>query len=396
MKKLFLVLTIVITMALSDGYGQNRSIQFSEKPWSEILAQAKQEKKLIFMDAFASWCGPCKWMAANMFTRDSVADYYNKTFICTHFDMEKGEGVALRSQYNVTAYPSLLYINPDGEMVHKKVGAAPRIKDYLDMAITAQNPEECLAAYNKKYNDGNLSGEFIARYLGRLADAYIPSSTVMQKYFATQMDDQLLSRDNWNIIYRYVSDENSQEFKWLLNHHKDYAAKYTNDSVNSKISDVFYKSLMARARYSNMTDESYNEAKKKIKDSGFEGADKIIFLVEMSMYKMRGNNQKFVRLVYDGLDKYYGNDWTMLNSIAQAVVSITDSVKYLEKAKSWAERSIKINSLPDNNDTYAAILYKLGRKEEAIKTEKEALRLATLQNIDVKKFEDAIAKMEAN
>ena len=396
MKKAFLIISIVITMALSDGYGQNRTIQFTEKPWSEILAQAKKDNKLIFMDAYASWCGPCKWMAANIFTKDSVADYYNKTFICTHFDMEKGEGATLRSQYNVTAYPSLLFINSAGELVHKKVGVAPKIKDYIDLGSTARNPEECLAAYEKKYSAGNLSGDFIARYLGRLADAYMPATEVLQKYFATQKEDQLLTRTNWNIIYRFVTDDNSREFNWLLTHRKDYAVKYTKDSVNNKITDVFYKLLMSMTRYSNMTDAAYYSAKKKIKDSGFEGADRIFFMSDLGLYKIRGDNHSFVKLVYDGLDKFYGNDYTMLNSIAREVVSVTDSTKYLEKAKSWAERSIKIRSEADNNDTYASILFKLGKKEEAIKAEKEALRIATGQKMDTKRFEDALKRMEVN
>jgi len=174
MKKFILITTIIITMALSDGFSQNRSIQFQMKPWSEILAQAKKENKLIFMDAFASWCGPCKWMAANIFTNDTFADFYNKTFICASFDMEKGEGLSLRNKFDVRAYPTLLFINPEGDMVHKKVGVAQKIQDYINLGLTALNPDECLIAYNKKYSEGDQDPLFIRAYLGRLADAYVP------------------------------------------------------------------------------------------------------------------------------------------------------------------------------------------------------------------------------
>jgi len=53
--------------------------------WQDIVAMAKQENKLIFLDAYASWCGPCKWMAANMFTNDTIADYYNKNLYLRQF-----------------------------------------------------------------------------------------------------------------------------------------------------------------------------------------------------------------------------------------------------------------------------------------------------------------------
>ena len=74
---------------------QNRSIVFREGNWEKILKQAKKEKKLIFVDCYTSWCGPCKMLAKNVFTQDKVADFYNTEFVCVKMDMEKGEGPAL-------------------------------------------------------------------------------------------------------------------------------------------------------------------------------------------------------------------------------------------------------------------------------------------------------------
>ncbi len=165
MQKIILIITLLIGSSISDGFSQTRSIKFIEKPWQEIVTMAKKENKVIFLDAYASWCGPCKWMAANMFTNDSIADYYNKTFICASFDMEKGEGVDLRKKYNIRAYPSLIFINTDENMVHERVGAPQRVRDYIDMARIAQNPEEGLAAYMKKYSAGENSPQFIQTYL---------------------------------------------------------------------------------------------------------------------------------------------------------------------------------------------------------------------------------------
>ena len=193
MQKNILILSLLIAFSISCGYSQNRSIQFHEKPWAEIVAMAKKENKMIFLDAYASWCGPCKWMAANMFTNDTIADYYNKTFICASIDMEKGEGLSLRKKYGVKAYPSLIFINTDENMVHEKVGAAQKVKDYINMAKVAQDPEICLSACLKKYQEGNNSPEFIAVYLARLMDAYIQPGPAMKKYYQTQSESDLLS-----------------------------------------------------------------------------------------------------------------------------------------------------------------------------------------------------------
>ena len=399
MKKFILVITIVVTLALSDGFSQNRTIRFQQKPWSEILAQAKKENKYIFMDAFASWCGPCKWMAANIFTNDTVADYYNKTFICASFDMEKGEGPGLQNKYDVRAYPTLLFINPDGEMVHKKVGAAPKIKDYINLGMTALNPEECLIAYNKKYGEGDRDPLFIRTYLSRLSDAYLPLTDVLNKYFASLKDEDLLNRTSWNIIYNYVDDMNSKEFGYLVKHEKEYKKITTRDSVENKISDVYLRALVQLSRNATMTDANYNALKQQISESGFSGADKVIFTSDLNLFYTRGDKQKYLDLAYGGLEKYYPVDYNMLNRISWNVLQLcsvyemSQAKKYLEKAEVWVKKSISAKSEPANNDVYAQILFKLGKKEEAINHERIAIALAKQQNVPFKEYDSTLKRM---
>ncbi|MCX6245389.1 MAG: thioredoxin domain-containing protein [Bacteroidetes bacterium] len=397
MQKFIFTTLIIITLSLSDGFSQNRTIRFNEKPWQEIVAMARAEKKLIFLDAFASWCGPCKWMAANMFTNDTIADYYNKTFINAHFDMEKGEGLTLRKKFAVRAYPSLVFINPNTEeMVHERVGAPQKVRDYLDMAVVAQNPEECLSNYIKKYNEGSSSPEFIKTYLVRLSEAYMPVTDVLKKYFSTQSESALLGRTDWNLIYRFITEMNDPMFEFLLAHRKEYAKLYTKDSVNSKISEVYLNAFQKFARNPNtkLVDSNQLVLKQKIIASGFEDAGKVNFSADLALYQMRGKNKEFLELAYNDLDKYYSDDYNMLNNMAWSFYSMTVDVKYLEKALSWSKQSVSLRREPFNLDTYATILFKLGKKEEAIKQEKEAIALAKKTNATPAQYEDALKRME--
>lgn len=396
MQKFILIFTLVISISVSEGYSQNRNIVFVDSSWQEIMAIAKKENKIIFLDAYASWCGPCKWMAANMFTNDSIADYYNKNFICTSIDMEKGEGPNLRGKYAVRAYPSLIFINPDGEMVHERVGAPQRVRDYIDMAKIAQNPDEGLAGYKKRYEAGNNSPQFIQTYLTRLAEAYIPVNSVIQKYFATQKESDLLSRVNWNIIYRFVSDLNDPVFTFLLKHKAEYAAAYSKDSVNNKISDVFLYTLRGILQNPKikLADSLYNAMKEKIKGYGFEGAGKVIFTSDLQWLQMRGKNNEFLELAFNDLDKYYPNDYNMLSNISWIVASMTNESKYMEKALSWSKQSLSIREEPFNTNIYASILFKLGNKDEAIEQEKQAIALAKKSNVSAAPYEEALKKME--
>jgi len=283
MKKFILTISIVIMLALSDGFSQTRSISFSEKPWAEIQAIAGKENKLIFLDAYATWCGPCKWMSANIFTNDTVADYYNKTFICAKIDMEKGEGIALAKRYEVRAYPTLLFINAEGEMVHKKVGAARKIKDYIDLGITAQDPNNCFTAIMKKYQTGNNDPVFIFTYLKNLQDAYIPIADPLKKYISTQKSEDLISRTNWNIIYNFSNETNSPEIKYLTGHQKEFEQRYTADSVQSKIYNVYAFELNKILRMKPFPQAKWDSFVDVIKKSGNSALNEMILDAQSKM-----------------------------------------------------------------------------------------------------------------
>lgn len=97
-------------------------IQFHKGTWEEALTQAKEENKLIFLDIYASWCGPCKQLKKNTFSNSEVGEYYNNNFVSVAFDGEKGEGAVLAQKYRISAYPSLLFIDGNGNIIGKAVG----------------------------------------------------------------------------------------------------------------------------------------------------------------------------------------------------------------------------------------------------------------------------------
>ncbi|MES1250224.1 MAG: DUF255 domain-containing protein, partial [Chitinophaga rupis] len=99
-----------------------RSITFAKDSWKDVLKKAKAQNKLIFLDAQTTWCRPCIMMAKDIFTLDRVADFYNANFINVTMDMEKGDGPAVRKKYDINAYPTFLYVDGDGKLVHHDGG----------------------------------------------------------------------------------------------------------------------------------------------------------------------------------------------------------------------------------------------------------------------------------
>ncbi len=97
-------------------------ITFFKGTWQEALTAAKEENKLIFMDAYAVWCGPCKTLTKRM-TKPLVGEFYNDHFINVKMDMEKhAEGPRLARKFKLRAYPTLYFINPNEELVKESVG----------------------------------------------------------------------------------------------------------------------------------------------------------------------------------------------------------------------------------------------------------------------------------
>jgi len=102
---------------------ETEGIQFFKGDWQAALEKATAENKLIFMDAYASWCGPCKMMARGTFTKKEVGEFFNANFINFKMDMEKhAEGNRLSNKYRLQAYPTLYFINGEEQLIHQEIG----------------------------------------------------------------------------------------------------------------------------------------------------------------------------------------------------------------------------------------------------------------------------------
>lgn len=127
MKKVLLLLIpiiVVVAMVSAKTTGESKDgVQFHEDPaWAEVAKIAGKEKKLIFMDIYATWCGPCKMLKKHTFPNKELGEYFNKNFVNVSIDGEKGEGPALARKYDIPGYPTLLILDKDGKVIAKTAG----------------------------------------------------------------------------------------------------------------------------------------------------------------------------------------------------------------------------------------------------------------------------------
>ncbi len=146
MKKILITALVLFTALIATPSGNpventtNKAtgIQFHEGNWQEALKLAQAENKLIFLDLYATWCGPCKKLDKNTFPNENVGDFFNKNFINVQLDGEKGEGLLLARQYQIKGYPTLLFIDGKGKaVVHTAGYRSP--EDFLKMGQEIKN-----------------------------------------------------------------------------------------------------------------------------------------------------------------------------------------------------------------------------------------------------------------
>ena len=394
--KNLLTIAFLCTISLVSK-GQNREIKFETSTFEEVKAKAKKENKLIFVDAYTTWCGPCKWMAKTVFTNDTVADFFNENFISTKIDMEKGEGIEFRTKYNVFCFPNLLFIDANGEVVHRRGGGMPPA-NFIAFAKEALGSSNTYQAFAKEYETKKSDALFLSAYLGYLSKTCVPYEDVIANYFNTQSEDQLTSRANWNMFYAYAKTYNNKAFNHVTNNLNTYYTLYTKDSVDLKIIDVLYKSGKKALFAKKNADSTFAVFKTDIAKYPEQIASNVLFRLDLDKYASKKEWNSFGELLLTKGDLYLSVKEK--NAVAWKIFENVEDTKVLEKARQWIKKYIDENqnnakvSLYAEYDTYASLLFKLKLKDEALAAANEAITLAKASNSDYESTEKLIEKIK--
>ena len=170
MKKIISLLLFVTSFATSITAAD---IEFHHGSWSEALDKAKSENRLIFVDFYTQWCGPCYNMAKTVFTLPDVAYFYNNNFVNVKIDCEDpAEGVELAKKYNVRSFPTYGFIDPStGEMVHRS-SSRQSAERFIQTGRDALDPERRSFRIDEKYESGDRSRALLTDYINYYASIY--------------------------------------------------------------------------------------------------------------------------------------------------------------------------------------------------------------------------------
>ena len=370
--------SIILSICLSMLFGSQltaQGISFQHDNWKSILAQAKSENKLIFLDAYTTWCGPCKAMAKDIFTNDKVAAIYNSSFINAKIDMEKGEGLELASKYNVQAYPTLLFIDGDGEVQHKALGFQ-NVEQFLELADKAKDLDSRLGTLNRAYQAGNRDPDFLYKLAHTKLYANEEDAIVVaEQYLATQSDWN--TKENLDFVFTFAGDLDNPMSKWLLGHKDAFLERYGQKVVDTKVNQ-----MLETGGRSLPADVNWEEWETLVKSLNPKSADRIISKLKMD-HQM--GQKKYDDYISQALVHYkiFSSAETMeLNGVAWTAYLTVKNPDLLKGAIKLAEGAIKKDPQYYIMDTVAALYSKLGDKRKTKLWVNKAVAQAKKEGVD--------------
>ncbi len=361
------------------------TIDFSQLSFAELKAKAKQENKLIFIDTYTSWCKPCKEMEKNVFTDSAVYNYYNKNFINTKVDTDQGEGKEIAEMYHAKCVPTFLFVDGGGKLMHSR-SSAMSVKEFIQLGETALNPLKRLAYYTDLISSKKSDAQFFREYLSVLyaSSCLLPPSfgkdelgraEILKEYFNTQKDEDLISRGNWNTIYSFSDDYKSREFIYLLKNADSYRRQYTSDSVNQKIKEVLTSSGRQVIYKKGATAEEYPAFVNEVKGLGGSNSDEALFWLNLTFNEKNNKWPEYQSLVLEKGDKYLRSAEDK-NTVSKTIADKFSDELILKKAESLMQNAVQKEPIWTYYETYANVLFKLKKKEEAKTAANKAIEQA--------------------
>lgn len=372
MKKILTAFLIVLSVLSFAQEG----IKFETSDFKTILAKAKKENKLIFLDAYTTWCGPCKLMAKNIFTLKSVGDHYNANFVNAKIDMEKGEGIDIAKKYDVKVFPTYLFIDGNGELVHRTVGYVPE-KEFIQFAKDASDPSKRVAALKERFEKGEKDPEFLKNLVNLTAFTETDYAGKVFEQYITAKANTPLAADDMQMLFMTLKNSESPAYK-IFKEKKADLLKF----MPEKSYEATDKSL----KINTVIKKAYNEESKTYDENKFiEGTKDFLTKDEAVKYLNKVKASKALKAndiaTYEKLTLETYKDYTSfnsneLNTIAWNFFENVTNKSSLETALKWAQESVKQSENSANTDTLANLYNKLNDKANAKIWAEKALELA--------------------
>ena len=334
-------------------------------------------------------------MSKTIFPQQAVGDAVNSRFISVKMQLDTSaadnEEVknmyslahAIATNYKVNVYPTYLFFDENAKLVHRAVGSS-EADAFIAKTKEALNPETQYFTLLEKYQKGKKDSSFLHRLTTAALGAYDiqTASKVANDYIATQPN--LYTKENLSLLKEVTQSSSDKGFQIMLTDADKVDAvmgKGTADAVVQNIimqEDVypilFPKNVASRKA---LAEPNWSDVDNTLQTKYPAQAPSISAYSKAIFYMYKQDWDKFGPAVVSYMKSYgenAGND--QLNQFAWTVFQNCSDETCLQNALAWSKRSFERDQTPGFMDTYANILYRLGKKEEALQWEQKAMDTA--------------------
>lgn len=354
MKISFITLFVLFFYAGSAQSG----IDFFHGDFEAAKELAKKNHKLIFMDAYAKWCGPCKRMAKDVFTDEKVGHFYNANFINLKMDMEVGEGIELLKKYRITSYPTLLFINELGEVVHMAKGSRSTDK-FVELGKEALSKNDRSAEYTQRYEDGEKSPEFLMAYAYALLKSSKNPSKIVNEFL--QSDPDFSKEENLTFLVDLCLESDSKIFELFLKYKKEIQRSIGNEAAVEKAVEACKATVLKSIEYN--VPKLKEEAKKNMKSYDASVAKAFALEADILYYYKKSMLDEMVLTMDKYLSKFAKDNYQKHYEYARSAYNLCDQKDHLLKINKWLEHASKISKSKELVELRVRVLQKLGDQE---------------------------------
>jgi thioredoxin-related protein len=362
--KLFFFL-IVLNIVLAPNLGAQNKIQFDESGYQSVLQRSKKEQKPVFYMLYATWCAHCNKMKSEVFTDTLVINYMNKNFIMASQDIEKGEGDFFRKKFGIRFYPTFLFLNENGKELYNMSGEF-KAEAFIKEAKNALTKEKQLVYLEQEFLADVSNSDKCLAYLTALNKGRDRTllSPIAHQYLATQDDSQLVSSNNWKIIANGVTDIQSREFQYVLQHQKEFEAVASPKRVQRKIENIVTELLTPAVEYKDTI--AYNKKRLIAQTIQSRKNDSLLFDFDMRIAEKTMNWKKYKAVTKASTELFLYKDAKSLQEIASNYLKHIADTASLKYAIQWAQQALTLNETYDTQILLAKLYQKTNDPKQAI------------------------------
>jgi len=299
MKKL--TLSIIMSFAAIVAMAQGMNIEPDGTTLEQASELAKAQNKLIFLDCYTQWCGPCKKMTKQVFPLEEVGAYMNPKFINLKIDMETEYGSALAKKLQVTAYPTFVIFNADAKEIGRFVGGsiAP---DFL-AKVEKNSNDNTASDLEARWKNGDRDQEFLLSYLKTLTasykadDANDVAEAILDGSKTSFVEDAKL-RD---IFIRNITNPFAKSFVTVAKNPSVLTEKMGDAIVEAKIYNVLNnynsKLIIEEEGKVSLDEENFNKFKALLSDIKAPNANHFILSTQINLAAKQKDYDSYIKYI---------------------------------------------------------------------------------------------------